>query len=277
MTSFKKTLITVTIFMFSISYYEVIVKPFPFIGMSYSSTIEAVDEFSYKNSSNYKSQNIDLSATQNMSQYEKIIWAVEEARYLQNNSKGSLLRDQSDIFNDDIKYQNICSENSKILSSYLNELGFINRIIWMNGHTVTEVFFENKWVLLDSYGNVLAKDIAGNLLSLYEVLNDFNNANFYKITKNVYNNLPEYTENNYLQKSSNVYAQQDLYVVLNNESVANLHKRNRNFPSVVFSFLSNYEKGVGQGIQFVFDDRTRLVGNFGIDFYKKIIFFIKEL
>ena len=42
---------------------------------------------------------------------------------------------------------------------------------------------------------------------------------FHKITNLTYDNLPEYTENNYLNTSPNVYSDQSLFVVLDNSSV----------------------------------------------------------
>ena len=119
-------------------------------------------------------------------------------------------------------YMNICS-NSKILSNLLYELNFPNRIIWMDGHTVVEVYFDQKWVLIDSYGNVVAKNKLGILASLEDVINNYDEMTFHKITNLTYDNLPEYTENNYLNTSPNVYSDQSLFVVLDNSSVNSLH------------------------------------------------------
>ena len=167
---------------------------------------------------------------------------------------------------------NICSENSKILSSLLYELNFQNRIVWMDGHTVVEVYLDQDWVLIDSYGNAIAKNEFGKLASLEDVINNYDDMTFHKITDLTFDNLPEYTENNYLNILPNVYSDQNLYVVLDINSVHNLHLKNRDLQNIINSVLGNYSKGVGNGIQLIINDETKLVGNFGIMIYKKLKF-----
>ena len=47
MKSFKKQIFALGILIISISYYEVIHKPFPFINMTYTNSIEQVNDFSF--------------------------------------------------------------------------------------------------------------------------------------------------------------------------------------------------------------------------------------
>ena len=176
-----------------ISYYEVIHKPFPFINMTYTNSIEQVNDFSF-NDFIATNSDIDLSTVVSMSDFQKITWAVEKARNIQYISNGNLLREKENMFDENRIYMNICSENSKILSNLLYELNFPNRIIWMDGHTVVEVYFDQKWVLIDSYGNVVAKNKLGILASLEDVINNYDEMTFHKITNLTYDNLPEYTE-----------------------------------------------------------------------------------
>ena len=268
----KKQIFAIFIVIFSFSYYEVIYKPFPFINMEYTNSIEKINDFSFDDFENYEFRNINLSTVESLSDFQKIIWAVEKARHLQSTSKGNLLRNNINIFDENTKFMNICSENSKILSSLLYELNFQNRIVWMDGHTVVEVYLDQDWVLIDSYGNAIAKNEFGKLASLEDVINNYDDMTFHKITDLTFDNLPEYTENNYLNKLPNVYSDQNLYVVLDINSVHNLHLKNRDLQNIINSVLGNYSKGVGNGIQLIINDETKLVGNFGIMIYKKLKF-----
>ena len=276
MKSFKKQIFALGILIISISYYEVIYKPFPFINMTYTNSIEQVNDFSFNDFHSYEFRNIDLSTTVSMSDFQKITWAVEQARNLQDISYGSLLREKESMFDENRSYMNICSENSKILSNLLYELNFPNRIIWMDGHTVVEVYFDQKWVLIDSYGNVVAKNKLGILASLEDVINNYDEMTFHKITNLTYDNLPEYTENNYLNTSPNVYSDQSLFVVLDISSVNSLHIKNRDVMNIINSILGNYSDGVGIGIQFLLNDESKLVGNYGIKVYEKIKFSLQN-
>jgi len=268
----KKQIFAIFIVIFSFSYYEVIYKPFPFINIEYTNSIEKINDFSFDDFENYEFRNINLSTVESLSDFQKIIWAVEKARHLQSTSKGNLLRNNINIFNENTKFMNICSENSKILSSLLYELNFQNRIVWMDGHTVVEVYLDQDWVLIDSYGNAIAKNEFGKLASLEDVINNYDDMTFHKITDLTFDNLPEYTENNYLNILPNVYSDQNLYVVLDINSVHNLHLKNRDLQNIINSVLGNYSKGVGNGIQLIINDETKLVGNFGIMIYKKLKF-----
>ena len=268
----KIQIFAIFIVIFSFSYYEVIYKPFPFINMEYTNSIEKINDFSFDDFENYEFRNINLSTVESLSDFQKIIWAVEKARHLQSTSKGNLLRNNINIFDENTKFMNICSENSKILSSLLYELNFQNRIVWMDGHTVVEVYLDQDWVLIDSYGNAIAKNEFGKLASLEDVINNYDDMTFHKITDLTFDNLPEYTENNYLNKLPNVYSDQNLYVVLDINSVHNLHLKNRDLQNIINSVLGNYSKGVGNGIQLIINDETELVGNFGIMIYKKLKF-----
>ena len=130
--------------------------------------------------------------------------------------------------------------------------------------------FDQKWVLIDSYGNVVAKNKLGILASLEDVINNYDEMTFHKITNLTYDNLPEYTENNYLNTSPNVYSDQSLFVVLDNSSVNSLHIKNRDVMNIINSILGNYSDGVGIGIQFLINDESKLVGNYGIKVYEKL-------
>ena len=99
---------------------------------------------------------------------------------------------------------------------------------------------------------------------------------FHKITNLTYDNLPEYTENNYLNTSPNVYSNQNLFVVLDTNSVHSLHIKNRDILNITNSILGNYSDGVGSGIQLLITDESKLVGDFGIMLYEKIKFILQN-
>ena len=61
------------ILIISISYYEVIYKPFPFINMTYANSIEQVNDFSFNDFHSYEFRNIDLSTAESMSDFQNYL------------------------------------------------------------------------------------------------------------------------------------------------------------------------------------------------------------
>ncbi|MBI4178606.1 transglutaminase domain-containing protein [bacterium] len=54
------------------------------------------------------------------------------------------------------EYPGLCSEYSKIVVAAAQSLGLTGRVIWMDGHTTSEIFFPGYgWVVVDSNGNLM--------------------------------------------------------------------------------------------------------------------------
>ena len=58
--------------------------------MTYTNSIEQVNDFSFNDFDSYEFSYIDLSTVVSMSDFQKITWAVEKARNLQDISNGNL-------------------------------------------------------------------------------------------------------------------------------------------------------------------------------------------
>ena len=79
---------------------------------------------------NYEFRNINLSTVESLSDFQKIIWAVEKARHLQSTSK-NLLKNIN-IFDENTKFMNICSEFKNSIFSLAARLNFQNKLFgWM--------------------------------------------------------------------------------------------------------------------------------------------------
>lgn len=65
-----------------------------------------------------------------------------------------------------------CSEHAIVLNEVLQACGYQSRVLWLEGHVVTEYFDEplRKWVLLDAHLNIMVRSPRGELLSVAETV-----------------------------------------------------------------------------------------------------------
>jgi hypothetical protein len=61
----------------------------------------------------------------------------------------------------------LCGEHALVLNEALQACGLKSRVLWLEGHVVTECFDESarKWVFLDAHLNVIPRDADGRSLS----------------------------------------------------------------------------------------------------------------
>ncbi|MFK5970334.1 MAG: hypothetical protein QM487_09480 [Candidatus Marithrix sp.] len=65
----------------------------------------------------------------------------------------------------------ICHQNAITIVKLAEELGIKGRTLWMGGHVVAEVYYNNAWHLLDANMNVLFKK-DNHILSYKKIIND---------------------------------------------------------------------------------------------------------
>jgi hypothetical protein len=66
----------------------------------------------------------------------------------------------------------LCGEHALVLNEALQACGLRSRVLWLEGHVVTECFDEiaRKWVFLDAHLNVVPRDADGLALSAAELI-----------------------------------------------------------------------------------------------------------
>jgi len=73
------------------------------------------------------------------------------------------LRDLPAVLDSEGEDGALCSGYAKLLTAAAQALGYDARVVWMAGHTVSEVNFPGRgWVLVDSSGNLMFRNAEGN-------------------------------------------------------------------------------------------------------------------
>jgi hypothetical protein len=191
---------------------------------------------------------------------------VRISRDLTSKGSGQEIRSKDmDFLDADDKFMNICSETSKMIVAYMQALGHEARVVWMDGHTVSEVWFpERGWVLVDGYFNVMFYDNSVPV-GLNTVTSDYWRLEPRRIVDSIHENMPDLTQTDYFSKE-NVYNKQWLFIVLSGEDVLSISYRNREIGTILKSMLNIEPLAVGVQILHTNDRR---VGNVGIGFYRR--------
>jgi len=149
-------------------------------------------------------------------------------------------------------------------------LNIPTRVIWMNGHTVNEVWNGKKWILIDSFGNVRAKGSDNEDLGIHEVIKNYSSARFVKVLEND-NNLPEqYLDNGYFASERNKYKNQNLLLTISGQDLFTFHIRTRKINNIFSSIFNYNDTSVGNAKQLIF--KNYYVGNFRIGLLKRLSF-----
>ena len=190
------------------------------------------------------------------------------AQYLQSLSSGEILRERFDDFiSEDIRFKKICSESSKLAVIFAQSLGYNGRVVWMYGHTVSEIYHPDKgWLMIDTYGNVMFKR-NGEYLSIVDIISDYKNTQPLNIVEANYLKNIDYIVSGYLQNETNVYSKQNLMVILRGGDLLDMRNANR-VPSLVFKSILGLNYAI-YGIQYVGEERDK-VGNFGLGMHKRL-------
>jgi len=250
-------------------YENIIARPFPFFNVQYTqekSAFQAAPEhFPIPLKLNDSLPPLPVSYVQ-QSFLKDIRYAVDLARQTMRQSKGHKIRTLQTVFSLDTSFMNICSENAKVFVSIMAKWGYTGRVIWMNGHTIAEVWDGTKWVLVDPHGNVLAKHENGNYLSLIEVNQNFENVEFERASQVMGDGLTDYLQINYLSNPDNVYKKQNLFFIISAEDLFEFHSASRDVSDILTSLTGS--PSVGEGYQLV-TGSSEMVGNMSIHFLRR--------
>ena len=253
---------------------EVVLKPFPFLNVTYVNSSEwdqAPSGFSEIPIKGEISASLD-SVVESLSRFDnlnsKIEYATSAVREAMRASRGNLIRTlPKDILRDNSNYMSICSESSKIFSVVMQLSGTPSRVVWMHGHTVSEVWNGEKWILIDTYGNVEAFGRDGESLGVREVITDFASVEFRKVVEDLSSEPTQYLDTGYLSSEGNAYEKQNLLLVVEGDDLFSFHSNTRDLKRIAASTLSFNENSVGDARQLVVGDYY--VGNFGLSLFKR--------
>ena len=276
----RKILVFIGLLIIGFGIYAIdrIIKPFPFIEISYISdeskfnaTPESLDvniSIPYvsklKKNVSFLYSDINLTMQDGKKDINTIRKGVKLTRYIINktNSSKDIRDNPEEVFDLENKYLHICSESSKIFVTIMQALGYHARVIWMDGHTTSEVFIGNKWILVDSYFNLMFKNKKGEYISLLESVKNFKENIPVRIIKPIYSNNLDFSINN---DTINVYNNQKLFVVLDGKHLFNFHKNTKDILKIIKFIMG--DNLIGRGIQFIGFGSSR-VGNVGIFYIK---------
>ena len=279
----KKILVFIGVLIIGFGIYaidRIIIKPFPFIEINYISdeskfnatpenldiniSIPRVNKLKQNVLFLYRDINLTIQDEKKDIDISTIRKAVKLTRYIINktNSSENIRDNPKKVFDLGNKYLHICSESSKIFVTIMQALGYNARVIWMDGHTTSEVFIGNKWILVDSYFNLMFKNKKGEYISLLESVKNFKKNIPVRIVEPVYSNNTDFLiDSNII----NIYNNQKLFVVLDGKHLFNFHKNTKDITKIIKFIIGN--NLIGRGIQFIGFGGSR-VGNVGIFYIK---------
>lgn len=256
---------------------NIILKPFPFFKVNYINNKNVFNSDPINNSNFYdievdinlgslSQSKLEIEKIKKASTLKKIIYATELTRKIQEKSLGNKIKVYENILSDDLTFIEICSESSKIFLYLMHILGERVRVIWLNGHTVTEVWDKNDWIFVDTSSNTLAFDKNNQeFTSFIDILISYSSIEFKPIIETKHK-LWDYRDNP--TKLHEIIEDNKLVVVLNNKNIFNFHTNKEKINRILNSIFpnSNYE-----AMQFLHNTKIPKVGNIGINIYKRIL------
>ena len=255
---------------------NIIFKPFPFFKIKYidnknvfnSDPINNRNFYDLENDGDLDSlfqNNVEIENIKKSSRLKKIIYATELTRKIQEKSLGNKIKTFDDILLVDSKFKEICSESSKIFLYLMHILGEKVRIIWLNGHTISEVWDENEWIFVDTTSNTFAFDKDNKkLTSFLNVINPNSSIEFRPIIETKHKLWDYRYDPSNLHK---IIEDNNLAVVLSNKNIFNFHTTEEKISRILNSIFINSKY---EAMQFLHSSKTSKVGNIGINIYKRV-------
>ncbi len=242
---------------------------FPFISFFHK---ETVNDFNF-NELNFKvslSQEFKERVSNDLGpvlQDKKDVFFISSvlAKYVRSHlfHKSNTIHNVDEILESPDEHPAICSGYSKFLVSLAQAMGYEARVIWLNGHTVSEIYFpEYGWVLVDTSGNLIFQDKDGKYVSLLYVVEHFEDV----IPKRL---VVESQQSNISSNGYIVFDDNDVIVVIEGPRLFDFDIRTKS-PKVLINYILGKED-VAQGIQYTAGGRERL-GNYRISVIALIIF-----
>ena len=257
-------------------FYNIFYKPFPFFKVDYISNKAKFNQSPLENLNFYKikltddknilSEHDDLIKYKDSDFFTKVQYATELTRKIQEKSVGNEIKIYENILSDEIYFKEICSESSKIFLFIMSLLGENVRVLWLNGHTISEVWHNNNWIFVDTSSNTYAYDNEKKrFVSFLDIFESKSSIEFQAITKKNYK-LWDYRYDP--SKLHEIIDQNNLVFIVSNKNIYNFHKSKEKINRVINSMSFNSKFSAKQ---FILDGKTTKVGNIGLNFYKRII------
>ena len=250
-------------------------KPFPFFKVNYYKQAELFNSnpkndlefYSLPISNSFGKLSIELeeqiSLNENVSLIDKIELSTKITRSIQENSLGNIIKDYNQITKNDSDYLEICSEAAKIFVFLMNKLGETARVVWVNGHTITEVWSNDHWIFVDPSSNTLAKNkFTKKNISFTELITSYPDIEFRTI---VYKKSHLWDYRDDAEKLDNILKNIKIIFIMNNKEIFSFHKTNEKIKRVFSSMFFNNNFKAKQFIGF---NKTKKVGNLGLYMFR---------
>jgi hypothetical protein len=255
--------------------YQGLLKPFPFFKVEYYESLEEFNNspkgdlefykitFTPKITDDLKNKLLTYSESTLL---EKIKISTAITRSIQEKSLGNIIKSYDDILNVNENFLEICSESSKIFVVLMNLLNEQSRILWLNGHTVVEVWDNKQWIFVDPSSNVIAFDRFNNKISLAETVLLYPEVKFQSINYK-YNNLWDYRLD--ADKLNHIIESNEIIFTMNNMKNYDFDRKEDKIKRVIYSLFPNDNYFAKQ---FTGYDEAKKVGNLGITIYRLLNF-----
>ena len=141
------------------------------------------------------------------------------------------------------------------------------RVIWLNGHTVSEVWDGYNWIMVDTLSNFMNYNNQLNrYLSFAETISRMDDLNLKPITNKIYNLYDYFNSNTAEQiKIINIYNSPEFAFYMDNSSLYNFHHKKEKIKRILNSlFLQNKI----MGHQLIINNKNYRVGNVFNIFFK---------
>lgn len=155
--------------------HQVVVKPFGYVDMRYAASATDFNAHPDVIASRYglQRERVDSAWAAELAALplrERITRAHALVRAIQKDSvTDGRPRKRSELFATGPEYLTICSEDAKIFVALMQSAGTPARVLWMCGHTTSEVYDGQQWIVVDTHQGLMFKR-AGKYLALTDTL-----------------------------------------------------------------------------------------------------------
>ena len=248
--------------------YKNLTRPFPFFEVRYHTEFKVFNKIPdrdfYKvieNKVSYpdhiEKKINDLKKEKNL--LKKIKFATDVTRSIQETSLGEKIKNLDNILEYNGPFKEICSESSKIFVFLMASMNETARVIWLDGHTVSEVWDGFSWIMVDTLSNFMNYNNQSNrYLSFVETVSSMDNLNLKPITNKTYN-LYDYFKVNVAEQSKviNIYNSPKFAFYMKNSYLYNFHNKKEKIKRIYNSIFSQNKI---MGHQFILTKNNYLVG-----------------
>ena len=179
---------------------------------------------------------------------------------MQESSLGTEIKSLDNILDYNGSFKEICSESSKIFVFLMTAMNETARVIWLDGHTVSEVWNEDNWIMVDTLSNFMNYNKKSNRYLLFaETIIGMNDLNLKLITNKTYN-LYDYFNTNAAEqiKVIKIYNSPKFAFYMNNSYLYDFHYKQEKIKRI---FNSMFPQNKVMGYQLVLNNKNYRIGN----------------